>query len=74
MFTQVGEHIYYEACRDITEGSELLVWYGDTYVQFMGIPVSMTNPLHAAQTSEVESKPHVDYTDTACACWEYIRD
>ena len=63
MFTQVGEHIYYEACRDITEGSELLVWYGDTYVQFMGIPVSMTDPLHATQTSEVESKPYVNYAD-----------
>ncbi|XP_077990596.1 PR domain zinc finger protein 14-like [Glandiceps talaboti] len=33
--------IYYEACKDILPGAELLVWYGDTYMQFMGIPVSL---------------------------------
>ena len=30
-----------QACRDIAPGTELLVWYGDTYVQFMGIPVGV---------------------------------
>ena len=23
------------------QGSELLVWYGDSYLQFMGIPVAL---------------------------------
>ena len=33
--------IYYDACRDMTPGTELLVWYGDGYVQFMGVPVAL---------------------------------
>ncbi|XP_071944805.1 PR domain zinc finger protein 14-like [Antedon mediterranea] len=38
---QQGNDIYYEACKDIPRGSELLVWYGDSYLQFMGVPVSI---------------------------------
>ena len=38
---QVDDQIYYEACKDIARGTELLVWYGDGYIQFMGIPVSL---------------------------------
>jgi hypothetical protein len=33
--------IFYEVCKDIAQGQELLVWYGDSYLQFMGIPVSL---------------------------------
>ncbi|WAR27004.1 PRD14-like protein, partial [Mya arenaria] len=32
--------VYYEACKDIPRDSELLVWYGDSYLQFMGVPVA----------------------------------
>jgi len=32
-------------------GSELLVWYGDGYVQFMGIPVGVVDYTSARQTS-----------------------
>lgn len=28
-------------CRDIPVGTELLVWYGDSYSQFMGIPLTL---------------------------------
>jgi len=45
--------IYYEACRDIASGSELLVWYGDCYVQFMGIPVGMVNYTSARPLSSL---------------------
>lgn len=38
---QEGENIYYEVCKDIPMGTELLVWYGDMYTQFMGIPVTL---------------------------------
>ena len=37
----MDDQIYYEACKDIARGTELLVWYGDGYIQFMGIPVSL---------------------------------
>ncbi|XP_028924674.1 PR domain zinc finger protein 14 [Ornithorhynchus anatinus] len=33
--------IFYESCRDIPPRSELLVWYGDCYHQFLGIPVCL---------------------------------
>ncbi|XP_038143720.1 PR domain zinc finger protein 14 [Cyprinodon tularosa] len=36
--------IYYEACKEITPGQELLVWYGDCYTQFLGIPLTLKNP------------------------------
>ena len=38
---QADGEIYYEVCKDIAQGNELLVWYGDSYLQFMGIPVSL---------------------------------
>ncbi|KAL3852772.1 hypothetical protein ACJMK2_016388 [Sinanodonta woodiana] len=37
---QVERDVYYEVCKDITQGTELLVWYGDCYLQFMGVPVA----------------------------------
>ena len=36
-----GGEIFYEVCKEIAQGQELLVWYGDSYLQFMGIPVSL---------------------------------
>ncbi|WAR03639.1 PRD14-like protein, partial [Mya arenaria] len=40
---QDGTQIYYELCRDVPVGTELLVWYGDAYLQFMGIPVTLSS-------------------------------
>ena len=31
----------FQVCRDISAGMEVLVWYGDKYLQFMGIPVTL---------------------------------
>ncbi|KAG8441954.1 hypothetical protein GDO86_010946 [Hymenochirus boettgeri] len=38
---QCEGEIYYETCKEILPGQELLVWYGDCYLQFLGIPVSL---------------------------------
>ncbi|KAL3856561.1 hypothetical protein ACJMK2_011297 [Sinanodonta woodiana] len=38
---QEDNQIFYEVCRDIQCGTELLVWYGDMYLQFMGIPITV---------------------------------
>lgn len=38
---QVEGQIFYEACKDIQPGQELLVWYGDCYMQFLGIPLTL---------------------------------
>lgn len=31
--------IFYRACTDIPRGTELLVWYNDSYTSFFGIPL-----------------------------------
>lgn len=41
---QVQGQIFYEACKEIRLGQELLVWYGDCYMQFLGIPLTLKDP------------------------------
>ena len=48
--------IFYEACKDIPQGTELLVWYGDCYLQFMGIPVALKEMADNNTEQELESK------------------
>ncbi|CAL8292784.1 unnamed protein product [Lota lota] len=38
---QVQGQIFYEACKEVPPSEELLVWYGDCYVQFLGIPLTL---------------------------------
>ncbi|KAK7912521.1 hypothetical protein WMY93_012732 [Mugilogobius chulae] len=38
---QVQGQIFYEACKEVRAGQELLVWYGDCYMQFLGIPLTL---------------------------------
>ena len=38
---QDGDQLYYECCKDICAGQELLVWYGSCYALSMGIPVGL---------------------------------
>ncbi|KAJ7330631.1 PR domain zinc finger protein 14 [Desmophyllum pertusum] len=42
--------LFYEVSKDIAEGSELLVWYGDTYLKYMGIPITMKTKLAKIET------------------------
>ena len=46
---QVGEEIFYQANKDIAEGKELLVWYGDTYDMFMGIPTGLKTDSNSSE-------------------------
>ncbi|XP_054629525.1 putative histone-lysine N-methyltransferase PRDM6 [Dunckerocampus dactyliophorus] len=39
MVVQYRASIFYRACMDIPRGSELLVWYNDSYTSFFGIPL-----------------------------------
>ncbi|XP_029955896.1 PR domain zinc finger protein 14 [Salarias fasciatus] len=41
---QIQGQIFYEACKEIGPGQELLVWYGDCYMQFLGIPLTLKDP------------------------------
>ncbi|KAM6148778.1 putative histone-lysine N-methyltransferase PRDM6 [Erethizon dorsatum] len=36
---QYRSNIFYRACVDIPRGTELLVWYNDSYTSFFGIPL-----------------------------------
>ncbi|XP_041957047.1 putative histone-lysine N-methyltransferase PRDM6 isoform X2 [Alosa sapidissima] len=39
MVVQYRSCIFYQACMDIPRGTELLVWYNDSYTSFFGIPL-----------------------------------
>ena len=57
---QDGENIYYVVYKDIPMGAELLVWYGETYMQFMGIPVTVKDGSGQKEVgSEPESKQNL---------------
>ncbi|XP_051878575.1 PR domain zinc finger protein 14 [Pristis pectinata] len=46
--------IFYETCKDVRENQELLVWYGDCYLQFMGIPVTLKEMTESPFTEQAE--------------------
>ncbi|XP_074651554.1 PR domain zinc finger protein 14-like [Tubulanus polymorphus] len=71
---QNGKEIYYEVCKDVAPGSEFLVWYGESYLQFMGIPVALKE---AANQPEVESESNEGYMCDRCGkvfAYRYYRD
>ncbi|CAL8263394.1 unnamed protein product [Boreogadus saida] len=39
MVVQYRSCIFYRACMDVPRGTELLVWYNDSYTSFFGIPL-----------------------------------
>ena len=45
VLVQEDGEVFYEVCKEIAEGCELLVWYGDTYLKYMGIPITMKTKL-----------------------------
>ncbi|XP_016407930.1 PR domain zinc finger protein 14-like [Sinocyclocheilus rhinocerous] len=51
---QCEGQIYYEACKEIRAGQELLVWYGDCYVQFLGIPLTLKEFIDATEPLPTE--------------------
>ena len=55
---QVEGDVFYEVCKDIPKDTELLVWYGDSYLQFMGVPVSLkeTNSSEAQEEADCKWK------------------
>lgn len=53
---QVDGDIFYETCKDITHGTELLVWYGDCYLQFMGVPVSLKEMADGGSSEEASGR------------------
>ncbi|XP_064620585.1 PR domain zinc finger protein 14-like [Lineus longissimus] len=72
---QTEGQIYYEACKDLPRGSELLVWYGDSYLQFMGIPVALKDMMSATGQEDVDGGE--GFTCERCGkvfAYQYYRD
>ncbi|XP_029979595.1 PR domain zinc finger protein 14 [Sphaeramia orbicularis] len=74
---QVQGQIFYESCKEIKPGQELLVWYGDCYMQFLGIPLTLKDP-----REENNSVPPTEDTGEGYKCdrcgkvfaYKYYRD
>ncbi|CAH1773687.1 unnamed protein product [Owenia fusiformis] len=74
---QSEDDIHYETCKDITKGTELLVWYGDTYQQFMGIPLGLKDEQEAGENKESSDATSDGYTCERCGkvfAYRYYRD
>ena len=72
---QADGEIYYEVCKDIAQGQELLVWYGDSFLQFLGIPVSLKDMTD--EMSEEVSDNKDGYACDRCGkvfAYKYYRD
>lgn len=42
---QEGDQLFYECCKDVHVGEELLIWYGSCYTLSMGVPVDISAAL-----------------------------
>lgn len=49
---QYGAHIYFQICKDIQVGEELLVWYAEYYDQYLGIPIGVKKFPNAMDNSK----------------------
>ncbi|XP_033098125.1 adenosine deaminase-like [Anneissia japonica] len=72
---QYGGAVYYESCKDILYGMELLVWYGDNYQQLLGIPIALKDTAEGSAASEKEESE--GYKCKKCEkvfAYKYYRD
>nr|XP_060628728.1 PR domain zinc finger protein 14 [Anolis sagrei ordinatus] len=74
---QCQSKIYYESCKAIPPGQELLVWYGDGYLQFLGIPLSLKGTLEAKCAQHHPEESLEGYKCEQCGkvfAYKYYRD
>ncbi|XP_063156039.1 PR domain zinc finger protein 14 [Candoia aspera] len=74
---QCQGQIYYESCKEITPGQELLVWYGDCYSQFLGIPISLKGTAEGKRTRQHSEESVEGYKCERCGkvfAYRYYRD
>ena len=45
ILVQEGMEVFFEVSKDIYEGGELLIWYGESYLKYMGIPITMKSKI-----------------------------
>ncbi|XP_053169471.1 PR domain zinc finger protein 14 [Hemicordylus capensis] len=75
---QYQGQIYYESCKEIAPGQELLVWYGDCYLQFLGIPISLKGGTAEDKQAQQQSEETTEgYKCERCGkvfAYKYYRD
>ncbi|XP_051969297.1 PR domain zinc finger protein 14-like [Xyrauchen texanus] len=73
---QCEGQIYYEACKEIRSDQELLVWYGDCYVQFLGIPLTLKEFIDDNEPLQTEDSGEGFKCDRCgkVFAYEYYRD
>ncbi|XP_070533246.1 PR domain zinc finger protein 14-like isoform X2 [Ptychodera flava] len=74
---QIDKEIFYEACKDIPRSQELLVWYGDCYLQFMGIPVALKEMADGTNIDDNTAENKEGYQCDRCGkvfAYKYYRD
>uniref|UniRef100_H3CRY6 PR domain containing 14 n=1 Tax=Tetraodon nigroviridis TaxID=99883 RepID=H3CRY6_TETNG len=74
---QVEGQIFYEACKDIQPGQELLVWYGDCYMQFLGIPLTLRDAQEDTQAPPPAEDAGEGFKCDRCGkvfAYKYYRD
>ncbi|KAM4688927.1 PR domain zinc finger protein 14 [Discoglossus pictus] len=69
--------IFYESCKEISPRQELLVWYGDCYLQFLGIPVSLKGVNEGKTQYQLTEDSAEGYKCERCGkvfAYKYYRD
>ncbi|XP_074799159.1 PR domain zinc finger protein 14 [Natator depressus] len=74
---QCQGHIFYESCKEILPNQELLVWYGDCYLQFLGIPISLKGAAEGKGPQQQPEESGESYKCERCGkvfAYKYYRD
>ncbi|XP_074841546.1 PR domain zinc finger protein 14 [Carettochelys insculpta] len=74
---QCQGQIFYESCKEIPPGQELRVWYGDGYLQFLGIPISLKGAPEGKASQPPPEEAGESYRCERCGkvfAYKYYRD
>ncbi|KAF4803155.1 PR domain zinc finger protein 14 [Turdus rufiventris] len=74
---QCQGQIFYETCKEIFPKQELLVWYGDCYVQFLGIPISLKGMAEGKKPPQHPEEAGESFKCERCGkvfAYKYYRD
>ncbi|KFQ42886.1 PR domain zinc finger protein 14, partial [Nestor notabilis] len=74
---QCEGQIFYESCKEILPKQELLVWYGDCYVQFLGVPISPKDMSEGKKPPENPEEAGESFKCERCGkvfAYKYYRD
>nr|XP_015208963.1 PREDICTED: PR domain zinc finger protein 14 isoform X2 [Lepisosteus oculatus]XP_015208964.1 PREDICTED: PR domain zinc finger protein 14 isoform X2 [Lepisosteus oculatus]XP_015208965.1 PREDICTED: PR domain zinc finger protein 14 isoform X2 [Lepisosteus oculatus]XP_015208966.1 PREDICTED: PR domain zinc finger protein 14 isoform X2 [Lepisosteus oculatus]XP_015208967.1 PREDICTED: PR domain zinc finger protein 14 isoform X2 [Lepisosteus oculatus]XP_015208968.1 PREDICTED: PR domain zinc finger pr len=69
--------IFYETCKEIRPRQELLVWYGDCYLQFLGIPLTLKETVVEKNTHPQSEESGEGFKCERCGkvfAYKYYRD